>query len=134
MKNRFECPSCRALLNVRDHIVFSAENSKGQRGIFLLSSELGNYQMMHDPEFEYRSGEHLDFYCPVCNHSLGIPKVNMDLAEILLVDDKGEEFEIVFSEIAGKKLTMKIKDNTLVKSYGVNDDEFQNYWGEKPRY
>ncbi|RLD59809.1 MAG: hypothetical protein DRJ05_05855 [Bacteroidetes bacterium] len=134
MKNKYLCPKCRALLNVRDHIVFSAENSKKQKGIFLLNADLGNYQMMHDPEFEHQSGDHIDFYCPVCHNSLGIPKVDKDLAEILMIDKHDEEFEIVFSEITGKKLTMMIKDKTIVESFGDDADEFQNYWGEGPKY
>ena len=134
MKNKYLCPKCRALLNVRENIIFSAENSKKQKGIFLLNAELGNYKMIHDPEFEYQSGDRIDFYCPVCNNSLGIPKINKDLAEILMIDKSGEEYEIVFSEIAGKKLTVKIRDNTIVESYGDDADDFQNYWGEGPRY
>jgi len=134
MKNKYLCPKCRALLNVRENIIFSAENSKKQKGIFLLNAELGNYKMIHDPEFEYQSGDRIDFYCPVCNNSLGIPKINKDLAEILMIDKSGEEYEIVFSEIAGKKLTVKIRDNTIVESYGDDAREFQNYWGEGPRY
>ena len=134
MGNKYYCPKCKALLNVRDHIVFSAENSKKQKGIFLLNAKLGNYQMMHDQEFEYLSGDHIDFYCPVCNNSLGIPKVSKDLAEIFMIDEKGDQYEIVFSEIAEKKLTLKIKDNTIVESFGEGAEEFKNYWGEGPRY
>jgi len=134
MNSKFICPECRALLNVRDHIVFSAENSKKQKGILLLNAELGNYQMMHDPEFEYKSGDHINFYCPVCHHSLGIPKVSESLAKIRMIHENGEEFEIVFSIIAGKELTMKIKNNTIIESFGDGAEEYQNYWGEVPRY
>jgi hypothetical protein len=134
MENKYLCPKCRALLNIRENIIFSAENSKKQKGIFLLNADLGNYQMLHDPEFKYESGDRIDFYCPVCNNSLGIPKINKDLAEILMIDKNGEEYEIVFSEIAGKRLTMKIRDNTVVESFGDDASDFQNYWGEGPRY
>ena len=51
-----------------------------------------------------------------------------------MIDKSGEEYEIVFSEIAGKKLTMKIRDNTIVESSGDDAGDFQNYWGEGPRY
>ena len=104
------------------------------KGILLLNAELGNYQMMHDPEFEYKSGDHINFYCPVCHHSLGIPKVSESLAKIRMIHENGEEFEIVFSIIAGKELTMKIKNNTIIESFGDGAEEYQNYWGEVPRY
>ena len=134
MDNKFKCPKCHALLNVSNHIVFSAENSKKQKGLLLLSPELGDYHIKHDPEFEYQSGEHIDCYCPVCNHSLGIPEVNKDLAEILMIDKNDDQFKIVFSKVVGKKLTFKIKDNTIVESFGENTNEFQNFWGVSPRY
>ena len=134
MDNKFVCPSCHALLNVGNHIVFTAENSKKQKGLLLLSAELGNYEILHDPGFEYRSGEHIDCYCPVCKFNLGIPEVNEDLAEIIMIDKKNDHYKIVFSEIVGKKLTLKMKDKTILESFGDESDIFQNFWGEKPNY
>jgi len=134
MNNKFVCPSCRTLLNVGNHIVFTAENSKKQKGLLLLSTELGNYQILHDPGFEYQGGDHVDCYCPVCNYNLGIQDVNEDLAEILMIDKNNDEFKIVFSEIVGKEFTIKIKNNTIVESFGDDSDEFQNFWGTGPNY
>jgi len=100
----------------------------------LFSPELGNYSIIHAPGFAYSDGEHIDFYCPVCHASLGIPNIGKDLAEVVLVDEKKDEYHIIFSEIAGKQCTIKMKENEIVAAYGEDADEFSNFWGEGPRY
>ena len=134
MKNHYLCPKCRAELKIKDYIIFSAETEKGIKGIILLSPELGNYTIIHDDKFKYEEGEHIDFYCPVCRSNLAIPEVNKDLAEVIMIDEKNVEYKIVFSEIAGKKCTMKIKDQNIIEAFGEDADEYQNFWGAGPRY
>lgn len=134
MKNRYLCPSCRSDLKIKNSVIFSAQTLTGIRGLVLLSPELGNYSILHVPSFSYNPGDHIDFFCPVCHANLGIPDVNQDLAEIIMIDENKEEFRIVFSEIAGKQCTMKIKENTIVESFGENADEFSNFWGAAPSY
>ncbi|MBN2175643.1 MAG: hypothetical protein JW731_16050 [Bacteroidales bacterium] len=134
MDNRFLCPHCRSDLKVGDHIVFAATNRFGRKGVLMLSPELGNYTILHDEHFKYKPGEHLDFYCPVCHGNLAIPHVSKELAEVLMVDDEGVEYRIIFSEIAGKKVTIQVKDDQMVKVFGEDADSYTNFWGIGPRY
>ncbi|MEZ5197357.1 MAG: hypothetical protein R2764_13450 [Bacteroidales bacterium] len=134
MKNRYLCPQCRSDLKIVDHIIFSAKTQKGIKGILLISPELGDYTILHDDQFRYEQGEHIDLFCPVCQGNLAIPAVDKDLAEVILIDEKGVEYEIIFSEVAGKKCTIKMKDKKIVESYGDDVDEYTNYWGAGPQY
>ena len=134
MNNRYLCPKCRSELKIKDHIIFSAETEKGKKGILLISPELGNYTVIHDDKFEYDDGEHIDFYCPVCQAHLGIPQISSDLAEVIMIDEKNDEYKIIFCEIAGKECTIKIKDKLVVESFGEDVNDYQNYWGSGPNY
>lgn len=134
MSNRFLCPKCRAELKIRENIIFTGETEHGQKGILLLSQDLGNYNLLHDPDFKYSDGEHIHFFCPICQFGLGIPDVSDDLAEVVMIDENNEEYEIVFSIIAGKKCTIKIKDNNIIEKFGNDVSDYQNYWGAEPSY
>jgi len=134
MKNRFLCPSCRSDLKIKNSVIFSAQTEKGIKGLVLLSPELGNYSILHVPAFKYSDGEHIDFFCPVCHSDLGIPNVSKDLASVIMIDERKVEYNIVFSQIAGKKCTIKMKENAIIESYGDNADEFSNFWGAGPKY
>lgn len=134
MENRFLCPSCRSDLKIKNSVIFSAQTEKGNRGLVLFSPDLGDYSILHVPAFEYSIGEHIDFFCPVCHASLGIPDVSKDLAGVIMIDDKMVEYNIIFSEVAGKKCTMKIRENAIVESFGEDAAEFSNFWGVGPAY
>lgn len=134
MKNRFLCPSCRSDLKIKNSVIFSAQTESGIRGLVLLSPELGNYSILHVPEFIYKEGDHIDFFCPVCHTDLGIPDISKNLAGVVMIDEKKVEYNIVISEIAGKQCTMKIKENNIVESFGRDADEFSNFWGAGPKY
>jgi transcription initiation factor IIE alpha subunit len=134
MKNRFLCPKCRSDLKVGDHIIFSTETERGLRGVLLISPELGNYTIIHDDKFVFIEGEHVDFFCPVCNENLSLEEADKDLAEVLMIDENEEEYKIIFSEIAGKKCTWKVKDDKIIESFGEDADEYTNFWGSGPKY
>jgi uncharacterized protein YbaR (Trm112 family) len=134
MKNRFLCPECRSNLKVKNSVIFSAQTEKGIRGLILLSPDPGNYSIIHDSEFVYSAGEHIEFFCPVCHANLGIPEVGKDLAEVIMADAKNVEYRIIFSEIAGKRCTIKMKENKIVESWGEDAGEFFNFWGAAPKY
>jgi hypothetical protein len=134
MNSRFLCPRCASDLKVGDHIIFSAQTKKGKKGVLMLSPELGNYTILHDKHFTYEKGEHLDFFCPVCHANLGIPEVNKELAEVLMVDDKGVKYRIIFSEIAGKKCTIQVKGDKMIQVFGEDAEGYTNFWGAGPKY
>ncbi len=114
--------------------IFDRYYKENERGLLLLSPSLGDYEIIHPPGFKYEEGDRLEFFCPVCHKSLAIPEVNKDLAEVEMIDENNEKYEIVFSEIAGKKCTIKIKNNSIVEIFGDDAEEYKNFWGEGPRY
>lgn len=134
MENRFLCPKCRSELKVKNNIIFTAKNEMGDKGIILFNQNLGNYNLIHDPNFSIDKGEHIHFFCPICHSNLGIPKVNEDLAEVIMIDSNEIEYEIIFSVVAGKQCTIKLKDNSIIEKYGDDADEYQNFWGAGPSY
>ena len=60
-KNNYLCPKCRGFLNANDNIVFSVKTQKGDQGLILLHTELGNYKVTSHPSYNYTEGEPLDF-------------------------------------------------------------------------
>ncbi len=134
MKNQYLCPHCRSELNIKDYIILSTKTERGLRGVMLISPVLGNYTIIHDDKFDYIEGEQVDFFCPVCHKDLTIPEIHNELARVLMIDENNVEFDIVFSAIAGKKCTFKIKGKSIIESYGKDAEDYINYWGEEPEY
>jgi uncharacterized protein YbaR (Trm112 family) len=133
--NRFLCPKCRTELKVKNSLIFVGVNEKKEKGLILLSPELGNYQLVHPDGFYFAEGEHIEFHCPVCQADLSLTHTEKHLAEVLMIDSMGEEYEIVFSEIAGNTTTIQVKNNKVVDFYGEDDpSEFMNIWGSSPQY
>ena len=134
-ENRFLCPKCRAELKVKNSLIFVGVNEKKEKGLILFSPELGNYQLVHTADFNFSEGEHIEFLCPVCQADLSLSNTKKHLAEVLMIDQVGDEYEIVFSEIAGNTTTIQIKDNKVVDFYGDDDpSEYMNIWGSSPQY
>jgi hypothetical protein len=102
--NDFLCPKCGEHLRVGDHIVFKVKNSGKQTALLLLSPQIGNYSSIKHPSFEIKTGEFLEFFCPLCNASLR-SDIHQNLARVLLKDDEGKRFDIYFSQIAGEHST-----------------------------
>ncbi|MCD4676004.1 MAG: hypothetical protein K8S18_08425 [Desulfobacula sp.] len=119
---------------ITDYITFIVKTESGGTGLLLVSPELGNYSVIHHASLNYVEGQHIDFFCPVCHENLGMKKLSSDLAEVIMVDENGNEYEIIFSEIAGKKCTYKVKNQNIIASFGKDSDEHTNFWGEYPKY
>jgi len=122
MATDFKCPHCFNLLNVGENVVFSTRNSWGSQGLIILHPQLGNYSVIKHPGFEVLEGEILEFYCPFCTRQL-LSERNSNLASILMSDEKGKEFEIHFSRIAGQHSTYKI----IGDSYEIFGDDASYY-------
>ncbi len=106
------CPECRGYLNACDYIIFRAKTEKGEKGLILLHPELGNYTVMHHPEFKFEEGETVEFYCPICGNSL-TTKQKENFARIIMLEEEGKEFTILFSRVAGEKSTYKIQGESI---------------------
>lgn len=122
MSADFKCPHCLNLLNVGENVVFSTRNSWGKQGLIILHPELGNYNVIKHPDFEVLKGELLEFYCPFCSKQL-LSERNWNLARILMSDEKGLEYEIHFSRIAGQHSTYKIIGEN-VEIFGDDASEY----------
>jgi len=134
MENQdFICPYCRGQLKPNVKITLSARKKDGNRGMILLSPKLGEYDILHHPGFTIDEGEHLDLLCPVCHANLTDHSIHKNLAKIIMLDEKGDEYLIYFSEIMGMKCTYKVQGDKI-EAFGEDADEYRNYWGETPRY
>lgn len=104
--NDFLCPKCKQHLRIGDHIIFKVKNSEKQTTLLLLSPQIGNYSSIKHPSFEYKEGEFLEFYCPLCNASLK-SDIHKNLALVLMKDEEGKNFAVYFSQVAGEHSTYK---------------------------
>lgn len=102
----FICPKCREYLRVGDHLIFKVKNSKKQSALLLLSPQIGNYTSHKHPTFEIRTGEMLEFYCPLCSVSL-ISDIHKNLAHVILLDESGTNHDVYFSQIVGEHSTFE---------------------------
>lgn len=120
------CPICHGHLRVGDNLVFAAKTGENLQGLIFLSPELGNYTTEHHPAFDIREGDELRFYCPVCHAKLNHQE-NEKLVRIFMKDEKGDEFEIYFSGIAGEKCTYRVKDRKM-EELGPDRDKYKQYF------
>lgn len=132
MKPKYECPHCKAQLNVGNDIIFTVKNTGKNKGLFLVSPQVGDYSVVKDSLFKIETGEHLEILCPVCHTRLQVDHKNKNLAMIHFVNEKGVLSEIYFSEIFGEQCTYKITDKQ-VEMYGDDSGKY-NFWGSAPNY
>jgi uncharacterized protein YbaR (Trm112 family) len=121
MKQNFICPRCKGFLNVGNQIILSAEN-KNNTGLVLFSPELGNYTTQKNPNFETLEGEKYEFFCPLCKKKLAAD-IHDNLSHIIMIDEEKNEYQILFSKIAGEKSTYKI----IGESTEIYGDHHSNY-------
>ncbi len=128
MKNEYLCPYCRGHLKVGNNIIFSVRTKDNKRGLLLLSPELGNYRCTNHKSLNLIEGEKVETFCPICHSNLKAININRNLAEVIMVDESGEQYEIYFSEIVGEHSTYKIQDSD-VESFGDDSGDYMNYFG-----
>jgi hypothetical protein len=102
----FLCPKCNEHLRVGDNIIFKVKNSKKQSSLLLLSPQIGNYTSHKHRTFEIKTGEPLEYYCPLCNASL-ISDIHKNLAHVILLDETGKSHNVYFSQIVGEHSTFE---------------------------
>ena len=130
MHRDYLCPNCQGHLNVGGHIVFTVVTPRGVRGLMLLSPELGDYRTIHHPSLRFQAGDRVEFLCPICHTNLTASEFHQNLARIVMVDEDGTRYDVIFSEIAGEKCTYKIGNNEI-EEFGENAPEYTNYFGER---
>jgi hypothetical protein len=122
MESSFICPYCRGHLKVGDKVIFRVRNPKKACGILLLSPQIGNYSSVKHPEFEYAAGDALEFFCPLCSHSLSTT-IDENLIYVVMVDDQKVEHNIYFSRISGERSTYQVTGDTVTAT-GEHSDRY----------
>jgi hypothetical protein len=110
--NDFLCPKCKGYLRVADNLIFKVRNSKRQYALFLLSPQIGNYASHKHRTFEFKTGESLEFYCPLCNASL-ISDIHKNLAHVIMLDQTGTSHHVYFSQIVGEHSTFETDGDSV---------------------
>lgn len=115
MSAEYLCKACRGILNPKVSIVLSAMKiNSSKRGLVLLNPELGNYTRITHPSFDVEEGVEYIYTCPICHSQLNSMKYP-HLVRIIMRDEKGKEFDIYFSGIAGEKCTFKLGEAGVEK-------------------
>jgi hypothetical protein len=110
--NDFLCPKCKEHLRVGDHIIFKVKNGNKQSALLLLSPQIGNYSSVKHPSFDFKPGESLEFFCPLCGASLK-SDIHENLALVLMKDEAGKSFVVYFSRIAGEHSTYETDGDSV---------------------
>ncbi len=133
--NGFLCPKCFEHIQVGDHIIFKVKNSRKQSALLLLSPQIGNYSSLKHPSFEIKTGEYLEYYCPLCNAPL-VSEIHKNLAHVILHDESGKRNDVYFSQIVGEHSTFET-DGESVRATGEDagrytffkiGDKFRKYF------
>ena len=93
--------------------------------IILLSPELGDYKVVNHPSFDFKEGDYIEFFCPICHVQLTSEK-NENLAKVIMIDEDLKESEILFSKIAGEMCTYRMVDGN-VEEYGKDSATYLEY-------
>ena len=125
MEKNFFCPRCKGYLNVDKFIVLSAKTAKSETGIIFFSPEIGNYTLKTNSNFKILQGEKYDFSCPMCKKKLA-SDLHDNLSRIIMKEEDGKEYEILFSQIAGEKSTYKILGESI-DTYGDDKSNYINF-------
>ena len=125
MKTNFICPKCRGFLNVGDQIVLVADSKKHKTGLVFFSPEIGNYTTSRNPDFIVTEGEKHEFHCPLCHEKLSAD-IHDNLSRIIMIDKNKDEYEILFSKIAGEKSTYKIVGESA-EIYGEHHSNYIDF-------
>jgi hypothetical protein len=128
MSLAYHCPKCDALLNPNVRVVLIARYRE-RSGIVLMSSQLGDYQVICDKGFchDVVKGDAVDFCCPVCHASL-TSATHPHFAELMIVNDEpaGQEPCLLrFSRISDEHATF-LYDGQLVREFGESARVFHD--------
>ncbi len=132
MEYDYHCTVCRGHLRIGNKLVFSAKTRDNKYGLIFLSPELGDYTTEHHPDFDIQEGEEYLFYCPICHARLNHTE-NEKLVRIFMVDEKGAEYEIFFSGIAGEKCTYRMRDKEK-EELGPDSEKYRQYFDLPDEY
>lgn len=128
MSLSYYCPKCESLLNPNVRVVLIARYGNKQ-GIVLMSSQLGNYQVICDKGVcnEVSKGDAVEFCCPVCHEAL-TSETYENFAELRIVNTENlgqKPFLLRFSRISEEHATF-LYDGVSVKEFGEEAGVFRD--------
>lgn len=103
------CPHCRSYLMVAGCLVFKIRNNLRERGLLIMRQEGEYFSGIKHPSFHSEEGERIDFYCPICMHSLDAP-ADENLVQVLMIEADGFEHTMFFSRIHGEHSIYQVSD------------------------
>jgi len=114
---------------VKTSIVLAATKltDRSHKGLIFLNSELGNYTTTTHPSFSINPGDEYIYTCPICGAQLNSMKY-LHLVRIIMIDEKGKEYNIYFSNIAGEEVTLKLRDNKVEEEKGHDVKSYSKYF------
>jgi len=114
MANDFQCPFCRGHLTVNEVLVLSIKSGQRQKGLILLSPEIGNYTNHTHPSFKIEKGVEYALYCPICGATLNT-KQQSRLCRLVMTGEDKKEYDVLFSGMGGEYCTYKISGKKIEK-------------------
>ena len=128
MRPSYYCPHCKSLLNPGTKVIFVIEAGTN-RGLLLLSPDLGDYAVVLAESFPLEPGTINDFQCPVCHRDL-TSQINAKLVEILRREPDGTKVRVSFSRVAGEHATF-VCGPQGVDSFGEHANLYEgvNFFG-----
>jgi hypothetical protein len=128
MTNRYYCPHCSGLLNPGTKVIFVIERGQ-DRGLILLSPELGDYAVVLAESLTIEPGVLYRLRCPVCHGDLTSP-INQNLVEIQCVEQDGTTSRVDFSRVGGERATF-VRGPSGVRSFGDHAERYEtvNFFG-----
>jgi hypothetical protein len=138
----FYCPYCNNKLSFLDGSMIKMVGrlhapNFSCKAMFYIPSELGKYGAIVGEGVRIKEGAKVEFEC--INHPCKrnfTTAYDSKLAEIKAVDEKGNEFVVVFNKIYGRRATflVELKDRTLVSAFGEHADEDSPDFGKALNY
>ena len=125
MSLNYVCPHCNGYLNLEGCLVFSVKTKDNKAGLISLHPALGNYEFKKHPDFKFKAGDELEFYCPICHAPLSSDK-HKKLVKIITVDEDNNKYDVLFSKVAGEKSTYKIVGETM-EIFGDDSAEYIDF-------
>lgn len=132
MFDNYKCPKCKGQLRFGDHIVLTAFNKAKQGSIIFLHAELGNYLVDFHPDIDFKKGENVIFYCPICHKDLSSDK-HENLAMVWMMDEEGKKYDIYFSQVTGEHTTFKMVGEH-VELFGPHSDKYLDFFSMSQLY
>lgn len=116
-KYDFHCTSCNHKLSDDKTITLTTKRDENKLGTIRLSTSVGNYNYVHDPDVKFEAGEMITFCCTECDASLN-SKEFPNYALLKMKVNTDIQFEVLFSRKAG-----------VQKTYLVTEDGIETYTG-----